>query len=257
MKYVGGKNKIGKYIAEVMKQMVPPSMTSTYLEPFCGSLGVTVNMTDTYTDIYASDTHPDLIALWKDVQQGTFTPPTTLTELQWNNVKNIESPSSMKAFVGFGCSFGGKYFSGYAQKYTNGKNEDFLKAATNSMKKIQPKIQNVKFECCDYKKWTPENTLIYCDPPYAYNNHPVKYRKSTKKYDVFNNIEFWDKMREWSKDNFVFISETTAPDDFISIWDRETYRSASQSKKTRYKDENTKKYNTEHLFIHKSLLTMD
>ena len=63
----------------------------------------------------------------------------------------------------------------------------------------------MKFECCDYKKWTPENTLIYCDPPYAYNNHPVKYRKSTKKYDVFNNIEFWDKMREWSKDNFVFI----------------------------------------------------
>ena len=42
MKYVGGKNKIGKYIANVIKEMVPPTMTSTYLEPFCGSLGVTV-----------------------------------------------------------------------------------------------------------------------------------------------------------------------------------------------------------------------
>ena len=205
MKYVGGKNKIGKYIAEVMKQMVPPSMTSDYLEPFCGSLGVTVNMTDTYTNINASDTHPDLIALWKDVQKGTFIPPTTLTETQWNNVKQLPSPSAMKAFIGFGCSFGGKYFSGYAQKYANGKNEDYLKAATNSVAKIEPKIKNVRFTCCDYKKWNPTKTLIYCDPPYTYSKFPVKYRTSTKKYDVFNNDEFWDIMRQWSQNNFVFI----------------------------------------------------
>lgn len=256
MKYVGGKNKIGKYIANVIKEMVPPTMTSTYLEPFCGSLGVTVNMIDTYNKIYASDNHPDLIALWEAVQKNEFIPPTNLNETEWNIIKNKPSPSAMKAFVGFGCSFGGKYFSGYAQKYTNGKNEDYLKAATNSINKIQPKIQNIKFKCCDYQYWKPKNVVIYCDPPYNYNNFPVKYRKSTKKYDVFDNNKFWDIMRKWSKDNFVFISETKAPNDFISIWNRDSYRSASQSKKTRYKHKSTKKYNTEHLFIHKSLLNM-
>lgn len=250
MKYLGGKNKTGRYIADAMKARVKPTEVAGYLEPFCGSLGVTQHMTDEYK-VTASDTHPDLIALWKKLKKKQFISPKTMSEERYLRIKNFKSPSALKAFAGFGCSFGGKFFSGYAQKYTNGKKENYLSAVSNSMKKIQPKITNVKFKCCDYKKWKPKNMLIYCDPPYKYSKFPVKYRTSTKKYVEFDNNEFWDIMRKWSKHNHVFISEQSAPDDFVSVWKRETYRSASQSKKTRYKSESTKKYRTEHLFVYK------
>ena len=225
-------------------------MVDGYLEPFCGSLAITVHMTD-YKKVIASDIHSDLIMLWKKVQKNKFIPPKTLNEDQWKKIKEYKSPSAMKAFAGFGCSFGGKFFGGYAQKYTNGKNEDYLKAATNSINKIKSKIENVKFYKKDYKKWTPKNMLIYCDPPYVPSNFPVKYRTATKKYSEFDNKKFWNVMRKWSKKNYVFISEQNAPDDFISIWSKKKYRSISNSKKTRYKSTTTKKYRVEHLFVHK------
>mgnify|MGYP006147609565 CR=1 FL=1 len=249
MKYLGGKNKIGRYIADVMKDRIPSDKVDGYLEPFCGSLGVTQHMTTDYK-VFASDTHPDLIELWKKLQKNQFIAPKTMSEKRYIKIKNTKSPSALKAFVGFGCSFGGKYFSGYAQKYTNGKNENYLSAVTNSMKKIQPKITKVTFKCRDYKKWKPKNMLIYCDPPYKYSKFPVKYRTSTKKYEEFDNKEFWETMRKWSKKNHVFISEQDAPSDFVSVWKRRTYRSASQSKKTRFKSLTAKKYRTEHLFIY-------
>ena len=43
-------------------------------------------------------------------------------------------------------------------------------------------------------------------------------------------------MRQWSKQNIVYISEVRAPDDFICVWSKEAHRSASQSNKTRYKN---------------------
>ena len=69
----------------------------------------------------------------------------------------------------------------------------------------------------------------------------------------FDNDNFWEVMREWSKNNKVFISETHAPDDFISIWEKQSHRSMSQSSKTRYKSE-SEMYKTENLFIHENNL---
>ena len=59
-------------------------------------------------------------------------------------------------------------------------------------------------------------------------------------------------MREWSKNNYVFISETTAPPDFIPIWQKNTHRSASQSEKTRYKNDSDA-FKIEKVYVHNSL----
>ena len=100
----------------------------------------------------------------------------------------------------------------------------------------------------------PHNKLIYCDPPYQFTKYPIKYRTDTKKYDIFDNEKFWEVMRKWSLTNFVFVSEPSAPDDFISVWNKKCHRSASQvEKKTRYKSTETDKFKTEHLFVHKSV----
>ena len=58
-------------------------------------------------------------------------------------------------------------------------------------------------------------------------------------------------MRKWSKTNLVVISETTAPSDFIEVWNNDMYRSAAQSTKTRFKSNTTKKVENEKLFVHK------
>ena len=251
MKYLGGKQKLGKHIAKAMKELVPPSMVNGYLEPFCGALGVFIHMTDEYK-CSASDIHPDLIQLWKDVQANVFTPPTSMTEQRYLEIKNSPGTSALKAFIGFGLAFGGRYYGSYAPNYTNGKKEDYLQAATNSIRKKQPLIESAKFFLKSYEKWKPQKKLIYCDPPYENSKFPIKYRTGTKEYDIFDNNAFWDVMRKWSKNNYVFISEVTAPDDFICIWEKRSHRSVAQSKLTSFKSKSDV-HQTEKLFVHKSL----
>ena len=259
MKYLGGKNKLGKHISAAILKTVDeqPQLFNIkkddvrgLLVPFCGSLGVLKFLAPHFRKIRASDTHEDLIALWKSVQSGKFNPPKEITEEEYKRIKNLPSPNPLKAFAGFGLSFGGKYFSGFAQKYTNGKNENYLRAATNSIKKLEPVIQRVKFNVSDYSRLRPKNMLIYADPPYVNKRFPVKYRRGTKKYDVFDNDKFWETMRKWSKNNIVFVSEVSAPDDFVAVWSKPKARSVSQSKKTRFKNK-SKKWTTEKLFVYK------
>ncbi len=252
MKYMGGKYFLAKDIVNTIQQYVNPSMVDGYLEPFCGALSVLQKINQLGYDCIASDYHPDLIQLWKEIRDDTFIPPTEITEDIYHTIKTYDSPNALKAFVGFGCSFGGKFFAGYADKYKNGKHENYLQEITNSMKKKKGKLDNVLFKCCSYDTWKPHNQLIYCDPPYQTTKFPIKYRTDISKYDDFDNETFWNVMREWSKDNYVFISETTAPDDFVKVWSKSTHRSASQSDKTRYKSE-SESFVIESLFIHESL----
>ena len=51
--------------------------------------------------------------------------------------------------------------------------------------------------------------MIYCDPPY----------KGTAEYKEggFNHAEFWEWVREKSKEHKVYISEYSAPNDFKAI----------------------------------------
>lgn len=239
MKYLGGKQRLGKHLSPVLHEIwkkynaekeVP---LDYYLEPFCGSLGVLKHLTDLNVPVYASDYHPDLICMWKGVQDGTLVFPESVSEEEFLAVKQTKSPNALKAFVGFGMSFGGRFFGAYSQKYLGDKKEDFCKEMRNSLNRTRPMILNVDFSCKDYREWKPVNAFIYCDPPYRFNKYPVKYRTGTKAYDVFDNDEFWEIMREWSKNNLVVISEVTAPDDFVEIWSASCVRSAAQSAKTR------------------------
>ena len=74
-----------------------------------------------------------------------------------------------------------------------------------------PLLKDVKFICKDYHYLSNfNNCVIYIDPPYA--------KKHQYNYEIFNTQEFWKFSREISKNNYVFISEQEAPNDFQSIW---------------------------------------
>ena len=242
MKYIGGKHKIGKTIANILQLICPIETKKTYLEPFCGSLGVFKLMTD-YKKCYASDFHPDLIALWKSIQNKTLKIPSRISKTKWLQLKNTKSPNAMKGLVGFGCSFGGVFFSGYSQEYAGSSGRNFYNETKRSIKKIEPIIQkkNVKFYHKSYDKWNPKNMLIYCDPPYK---NKKGYKVHTKD-EEFDHDKFWDTMRKWSKQNLVVISEETSPKDFKKIWSQKKHRTLNKQK-------NHKK---ECLFVHESLLS--
>ena len=202
IQYFGGKAKIAKYIVSFLESHRKENQI--YIEPFVGGANIVSKMTDKR---YAYDLNEYLIEMYKGVQNG-YELPDTLSEEQYQYIKNHKDEDKiLTGFVGFGCSFAGKWFGGYARDH-NGRN--YCKNAKNSIIKQFPYIKDVIFECKDYKILNPHNCLIYCDPPY----------QGTTKYTGvpdFDSNEFWSIMRRWSIDNDVYISEYNAPNDFISV----------------------------------------
>lgn len=161
------------------------------------------------------DKHTYLIEMYKELQKG-WLPPTKLTKEEYMHIKNNpDEQPYLTGFVGFGCSFAGKWFGGYA-KDNSGRNY-CLNAYNSILKKIESGLlSETIFICCDYRELKPKDMIIYCDPPY----------KNTTQYDKnivgkFDNNEFWEIMREWSKDNTVLISEYEAPNDFEIVWEKQ------------------------------------
>ena len=81
MKYVGAKHLIGNYIASFMHNNVEPAIVDGYFEPFCGSLGVFKQMIKyNYKKYIASDLQPDIILMWKKLQNNELKLPKTFNE---------------------------------------------------------------------------------------------------------------------------------------------------------------------------------
>lgn len=202
MQYFGGKSKIAKDIVKVLEQYRKPNQL--YVEPFVGGANIISKMSG---ERQAYDLHKELIGMYKALQKG-WIPPNKIDEKDYEIIKKY-GVDELKAFVGFGCSFSGKYFGGFAR---NNRTDNYARNAKNSLLRKMETMKNVKFECKDYRELRYTNTLIYCDPPYA----------NTTGYSVgnFDSNEFWQWCREMSKCNTVIISEYKAPNDFECIWKR-------------------------------------
>ena len=235
MKYQGGKHKIGTILAKIINDKVNTNIVDGYFEPFCGSLGVFKNMIKyDYKKYIANDLQPDLILMWKELQRDKLDLPDNFSEELWIKLKASPSPNELKAVAGYGMSYGGQYFSGYIQKHSSNSGRDFYKEFKNSILKIKKQLQRREIEYYNknYYDFKPVNMLIYCDPPY----------KNTTGYKVgkFDSDMFWNIMREWSKNNHVFISEEEAPDDFEVVWEQDKRRTLNSK---------VREHKTEKLFV--------
>jgi len=232
LRYFGGKARIGKDIAKYLNSVREDNQL--YIEPFVGG-GWVMSLMD--GERLAYDKHPYLIKMYQALQGG-WTPPTELTKDEYYYIKeNQDENPALTGFVGFGCSFAGKWFGGYAHS----KDRNYCLNAYNSILNKMENMMDVTFECKDYKDLDPEGALIYCDPPYK---GTTQYGKIVGEFD---SDEFWDYMREWSKSNTVVISEYSAPDDFVEVWRKETKTDIRNGK-------NEKEKRIEKLFIHNSLV---
>lgn len=220
MNYLGGKWRLRREIAALIDAEVQRNGGLVW-EPFCGSLAVTCSVKA--RPLVAADACLPLITLYRAIQDG-WKPPDTLTEKEYEQVRAVRDPlDPLTAFAGFGCSFGGKWFGGYARG-AHGRN--YAAAAARSLKKKFETLGGVAFHHRAYDAIDPPfGAVVYCDPPYA----------GTVGYTAvdggrFDHRAFWDTVRRWNRFATVLVSAFVAPGDFdvVAKWPvRKTLRDAS------------------------------
>ena len=236
MRYQGGKSRIANEIASKLATGGAELPSNTLVSLFCGACNIEAKVKG-YDKIICNDNQPYLIALFKALQNG-FELPDIVTEEQYHYFKqNKDVNPPLTGFVGFACSFGGKWFGGYAR---DGKRVNYALRGKKSLAKKMETLTNVKFVCMDYRDVVlPDGCVVYADPPY---NGTTQY--ANRKFD---SESFWEYMREISKSHLVYISELNAPDDFVCIWQKDIRRILDVNKNNQFKS-------TEKLFVHKNNL---
>lgn len=207
MQYLGGKFRIAKPLCAYLESR---RAGRYFVEPFCGGLNITAGMSGPRL---ASDASPYLFSLYKALREG-WRPPDAVTEEMYAAQNNTRDPSDpLTAFIGYGCSFGGKFFGGYAR---SARNRNYCLEASGSLARKLARCAEVQFALCSYERLTPGTSLVYCDPPYA----------NTTGYSAtgeFDSAAFWQRCREWVRAGAtVLVSEYAAPADFACVWSIET-----------------------------------
>jgi DNA adenine methylase len=214
VQYLGGKSRLSRWLAAAIN----PCRRGERVvwDAFCGGLSMSAELCKR-GPVITSDANLALISLYRAVAAG-WDPPAMVTEDEYKRGRVLPDTDPMKAFLGFGCSFGGKWFGGYARskdpkdgrskrgyasQARNGLLEDVgaLVAAGGvivhcNFLEIDPADPEVADDARDL--------VLYLDPPYA----------GTTGYDgvaAFDHARFWSRVRQWAALTDVFVSEYRAP----------------------------------------------
>lgn len=221
MRYFGGKQRISKPLSKFLNEQLKEGQP--FVDLFCGSCNVMINIEGDRPKI-ANDKHKYLITMWKELQNG-WLPPKNLTQEEYQYIKeNKDEKPYLTGFVGFGCSFAGKWFGGFATS----KDRNYCENAYNSTLKKLDNLQDVQFYNLDYSQVDiPKGSLVYCDIPYK-NTTP--YCKN--EVGVFNHEEFYQWVRENSPLYEIYISEykQNVPKDFEIVWELQSKKDIRNSK---------------------------
>lgn len=216
MQYFGGKQRISFELSNFINKNYLNGNNRNFYDLFCGSCNITVNI-DKNRKIYANDKHKYIISMWKELQKG-WIPPKNCTKEQYDYVRdNIDIKPWVSGFIGFGCSFSGKWWGGYAKSTSN---RNYCLNAYNSTMKKLAKLRDVSFTCDEYFNVDiKDGSIVYCDIPYK---NTTQY--SNKECGLFNHDNFYKWVQE-NKNNFtILISEyeENVPSDFNIIWRKES-----------------------------------
>ena len=143
MQYMGSKSKIAKYILPIM--FAERYHNQIWVEPFVGGANI-IDKVDGRR--IGNDIHEPLIALFKALQRG-WIPPTNVNREMYYNIKNNQEKydKALVGFVGFLCSFGGKWWSGYA---FNKRGTNYAERGSRVLVKQISNLHGVDFRCGSY-----------------------------------------------------------------------------------------------------------
>lgn len=247
MKYMGSKNRISKELKLIIQEYIEKYNIKTYIEPFVGG----ANMIDKIEcdEKVGSDSNQYLIELLNFAKNNAEClieklPKSSNKELYLDIREDYKKNGSKyniltKGIYGFLASYCGKFFDSYSGVRTtkDGKVRDYYDESKRNLCKQAPNLIGIEFHCRDYSYYTDfKGCLFYLDPPYANTNGYM--------HD-FNSEDFWEWVRNLSKNNIVLVSEYNAPDDFEKIWCRELVTNINRA------DGKNKDKNIECLFKYK------
>lgn len=240
MRYQGGKARLGKRIAEVILSYRDPERHTRYVEPFVGGTGVLTHMARQFEDVQASDALQDITLMWDAVVNDGWVPPTDVGEDLYGQLREDDVSSALRGFVGTACSFGGKWFGGYAR---DKQNNNYAATGSRAITKQAQRMSNVTFTHADYRDVQVDATdIVYCDPPYA---NTTSYT-ATPNFDTQTFWSWCDEAVE-AHEATVFVSEFNAPDHWNSVW--------SDDRQVMLKVRGKGPHVVEHLFMHESQAT--
>ena len=242
MKYQGNKNRIVGDILPIILQNRKEGQW--YVEPFCGSCSVIQRVTGKRI---ASDKNKYLIAMWKSLTEGKEMPMEISKEFYCDvrdcfHGKNNRYTDDIIGWVGYMGSFNGRFFDGGYSGHNvigkNGKARNYIaENIANTLKQVE-QLKGIVWQSGDYFSINiPDNSIIYCDPPY----------RNTKEYQFSRGFDF-DSFYSWchemaDKGHTVLISEYAMPDSFECIWSKKLVNAMNPT---------ITKNATERLFIPKS-----
>ena len=259
LQYYGGKQKISRDVANAIAEVSRRSCKSfsSYVELFGGMGSVMLELLEKgeFAQYTLNDVHPAVYRLWKHSKKG-WVPSGEISKDKWNLLKQTASTadSPLHAYAGFGCSFGGQYFSGFYER--------LAKTAFRKLSKTAPKVHQyksvLKVRNREYRAYKNiKGCVVYCDPPYAYHNSHADsncYARSGFRAD-----KFWKFARKLSKNNLVFISESEAPSDFRVVWEKTITNTMAKGRTGSAETAGLNKDNTlrkECLFVHRRWLAV-
>jgi DNA adenine methylase len=215
MKYMGSKNRIAKYILPII--LKDRKEGQIFFDVCCGGGNVLDKVDNPRIGV---DSNEYLIEALKLIRDWPDTLPKNNIETDEETYKQMKDSENkaLKGYYGFALSYGGKWFGGW-RRDSQGKRDYVAEAYKNALKQSK-KLQGAIFICANYDEieYTP-GSIIYVDPPY---------QNTTKYKDSFEYDKFWDWCRKMSKENQIFISEYSAPDDFECIWQKEIVSSLTK-----------------------------
>lgn len=223
MKYMGSKARIKKEILPLILK------DRTENQFFVDLMGGGMNLIDSVKgNRIANDLNFYLIEMWKELLKG-WIPEKSYSKEFYNEIKNNKEsfPPYLVGYVGFNCSYSGKWFGGFAGvvetkigTIRNYQNEAF----SNIMKQIENLKGIYLFNKKYFEVKIPKNSIVYFDPPY---------KNTTKYFTDFDHHFFYNYVRKLKAEGHqVFISEYEMPSDFICIWEKEIKSSLSANGKS-------------------------
>ena len=223
MKYMGSKARIKKEILPLILK------DRTENQFFVDLMSGGMNLIDGVEgNRIANDLNFYLVEMWKALLNGWNPEPFYSREF-YNNVKNNKEkfPSYLVGWLGFNCSYSGKFFGGFAG-ITKTKINTERNYQSEAFKNVMKQRQNLNgielFNKSYFEVEIPENSIVYFDPPY---------KGTTKYFTDFDHEFFYNYVRKLKENgHLVFVSEYEMPSDFICIWEKEVKSSLSSNGKS-------------------------
>lgn len=229
MVYMGSKSKYAKYIVPILQKTIDDLNIDTYIECFVGGANIIDKIK--CENRYGYDRSDTLIALLdlaaKDFDKVLKDGNRELWDKGKEYIKNGVMPEDMTlAEIGamefFASYCNGGFPRGYAK---NTATRNYFNEAYRNMKVQSESLKGINFVCQNYDDLDKniKGVVIYLDPPY----------QNTKAYGYANQPKmdyehFWNWVRELSCNNYVYISEQSAPEDFEIVWEQEVKRTTNK-----------------------------